>query len=373
MDKNILKARAERLKKLMTEKGMDVLVAISPENVLYSTGAYIITQRSLRDRLEISIIPREGDAAFVVCGIEESLARDESWIGDIRPYVEFKQSPVKFLADVLVEKGLDKKNVGIELHYLSSTFYKELTDYLPDTRFYECRGIFDDIRMIKEPQEIELLAKAAKLTRKAVDAAFLTARPGDTERHLSTEIMTNLMNLGMDWSFMVLGTGERTRLTHPTPAYIPMKPGDIIRVDFGGILSGYQSDLARTAVIGKPSSVQANTFKKLAYIQREVIENMKLGVKFCDIYNKCKALFEKNDLPFTMPHIGHGLGVDLHEHPIVNPLNETVLQENMIVNIEPLVIYGGYAYHIEDLVWITPKGPVILTESEMSDEIPVIS
>jgi Xaa-Pro aminopeptidase len=84
-------------------------------------------------------------------------------------------------------------------------------------------------------------------------------------------------------------------------------------------------------------------------------------------------LFEKNDLPFTMPHIGHGLGVDLHEHPIVNPLNETVLQENMIVNIEPLVIYGGYAYHIEDLVWITPKGPVILTESEMSDEIPVIS
>lgn len=227
--------------------------------------------------------------------------------------------------------------------------------------------------MIKEPQEVEILGKAAKLTRKAVDAAFLTAVPGDTERHLSTEIMTNLMNMGMDWSFMVLGAGKRTMLTHPTPAYIPMEPGDIIRVDFGGILSGYQSDLARTAVIGKPSQVQADTYKKLANIQREVIESMNIGVRFCDIYNKCKELFKKSDLPFGMPHIGHGLGVDLHEHPIVNPLNETELQENMIINIEPLVIYGGFAYHIEDLVQITPNGPIILTESEMSDEIPVIS
>jgi Xaa-Pro aminopeptidase len=371
--KNILKKREERIKELMIENDMDVLVAISPENVLHSTGAYIITQRSLRDRLEISIIPREGDAAFVVCGIEESLARDESWIEDIRPYVEFKDSPIGFLTDVLTEKGLDKKNVGIELHYLSSTFYKELVGYLPNTKFYECRDIFDKVRMIKEPQEIELLANAAKASRKAVEAAFLTAKPGDTERHLSTEIMTNLMKQGLDWSFMVLGTGERTLLTHPTPAYMPMKPGDIIRVDFGGILSGYQSDLARTAVIGKPSPVQADTFKKLANIQREVIESMKIGVRFCDVYNKCKMLFEKNNLPFTMPHIGHGLGVDLHEHPIINPLNEEEIQENMIINVEPLVIYGGYAYHIEDLIQITPNGPVILTESEMSDEIPIIS
>lgn len=373
MDKSILKQRAERLKELMIQKGMDVLVAISPENVLYSTGAYIMTQRSLRDRLEISIIPKDGDAAFVVCGIEESLARDESWIGDIRPYVEFRQSPIKFLADVLAEKGLDRKNVGIELHYLSSTLHKELIGYLPDTKFYECRDIFDKVRMIKETEEIKLLADAAKATRKAVDAAFLTAKPGDTERHLSTEIMTNLMKQGLDWSFMVLGTGKRSLLTHPTPAYIPMEPGDIIRVDFGGILSGYQSDLARTAVIGKPSPIQAETYKKLANIQREVIESMKIGVRFCDVYNKCKALFEKNDLPFSMPHIGHGLGVDLHEHPIINPLNEEEIQENMIINVEPLVIFGGHAYHIEDLIQITPNGPKILTESEMSEDIPVIS
>lgn len=373
MDKKILKQRAERLRHLMIQEGMDVLVAISPENVLYSTGAYIITQKSLRDRLEISIIPRDGDAVFVVCGIEESLARDESWIEDIRPYVEFKESPIKFLADVLAEKGLDRKKVGIELHYLSSTFNKELIGYLPNTKFHECRGIFDKVRMIKETQEIELLAQAAKASRKAVDAAFLTAKPGDTERHLSTEIMTNIMKQGLDWSFMVLGTGQRSVLTHPTPAYIPMEPGDIIRVDFGGILSGYQSDLARTAVIGKPSPVQADTFKKLAHIQKEVIEGMKIGVRFCDVYNKCKELFEKNSLPFTMPHIGHGLGVDLHEHPIINPLNEEELQENMILNVEPLVIFGGYAYHIEDLIQITQNGPKILTESEMSEEIPVIS
>lgn len=373
MDKNIVKKRADRLRNQMAKEDLDVLVALSPENVLYSSGANIITQKMIRDRLEISIIPRDGEAAFVVCGIEESLARDESWIEDIRPYIEFKESPIGFLADVLKEKGLDNKNIGIELHYLSSTFYKELLGYLPNAKLYECKDVFSKVSMIKEPKEIELLAQAAKASRKAVEIGFLMAKPGDTERSLSTEIMMSLMKQGLDWSFMVLGTGKRSMLAHPTPAHIPMEVGDIVRVDFGGILSGYQSDLARTAAVGKPTVEQADTFKKMANIQREVIESMEIGVRFCDVYNKCKMLFEKNHLPFTMPHIGHGLGVDLHEQPMINPFNENPIQENMVINVEPLVIYGGYAYHIEDLIQTTPKGPKILTESDMSDVIPIIS
>lgn len=374
MEKNILKERVERIKKLMGKKDMDVVVALSLENVFYTTGAYIMTQRAIRDRLEIAVLPKKGKPVFIVCKIEEKLAKKETWIEDMRTYIEFKESPIQFLVTVLKEMGLEKGRIGIEQHYLTVYYHAELTNAMPDAEFIECQNLFDEIQMIKEPGEIEILAKAAKGTRKAADAAFLSAKAGDTEKELANQMIINLLNQGVDeLSFMVLGTGERSIYTHPTPGDTPICSGDILRVDFGGLFSGYFSDLARTAVVGNPSPAQADVYKKLASIQKEVIYSLQVGVRFCDVYNKCERLYKDKDLTFNMPHIGHGLGVGLHEHPIINPLNEEKVQENMVINVEPLVVYGNSAYHIEDLILTTKNGPKILTESSLSDEIPVIS
>ncbi|MDD5014918.1 MAG: Xaa-Pro peptidase family protein [Atribacterota bacterium] len=374
MKKNILKERNERIKKLMREKDMDAVVALSLENVFYTTGAYIMTQRAIRDRLEIAVLPKKGEAVFIACKIEEKLAKEETWIEDMRTYIEFKESPIQFLVSVLKEMGLEKGRIGIEQHYLTAYYHAELTNAMPDAEFIECQDVFDEIQMIKEPGEIEILAKAAKGTRKAADAAFLSAKVGDTEKELANQMIINLLNQGVDeLSFMVLGTGKRSIYTHPTPGDTPLCSGDILRVDFGGLFSGYFSDLARTAVVGNPSPLQADVYKKLATIQKEVIYSLQVGVRFCDVYNKCKELYKEKDLPFNMPHIGHGLGVGLHEHPIINPLNEKKVQENMVINVEPLVVYGDGAYHIEDLILTTKNGPKILTESSMSDEIPIIN
>jgi len=373
MKKNILKERNERMKKLMGKKDMDTVVALSLENVLYSTGAYIMTQRAIRDRLEIAVLPKKGEPVFIVCKIEERLAKEETWIEDMRTYIEFKESPIQFLVTVLKEMGLEKGRIGIEQHYLTAYHHAELINAMPDAEFVECQNIFDEIQMVKEPGEIEILAKAAKGTRKAVDAAFISAKVGDTEKQLANQIIINLLNQGVDeLSFMVLGTGKRSMYAHPTPGDTPLCAGDILRVDFGGLFSGYFSDLARTAVVGNPSPIQADVYKKLASIQKEVIYNLQVGVRFCDVYNKCEELYKEKDLPFNMPHIGHGLGVGLHEHPIINPLNEEKVQENMVINVEPLVVYGDGAYHIEDLILTTKNNPKILTESLMSDKIPVI-
>ena len=90
MQKNILKERNERIKKLMRKKDMDAVVALSLENVFYATGAYIMTQRALRDRLEIAVFPKKGEPVFIVCKIEERLAKEETWIEDMRTYIELK-------------------------------------------------------------------------------------------------------------------------------------------------------------------------------------------------------------------------------------------------------------------------------------------
>jgi len=365
--------RNECFKELMAKEGVDALVALSPENVFYSTGAYIMTQKLIRDRLEIAIFSQKLEPIFIVCGIEESGIKEQTWIKDIRPYVEFKESPVQFLVDALIEMGLEKGHIGIEKHYWNAYYYTELINALPDATFVECQRIFEDVRMIKDPDEVEILTKASKATRKALEAAFLTAKSGDTELDITKQIKINLMNQGADEiAFMVLGTGKRSMLVHPIPADITLSPGDIVKADYGGLFSGYYSDLARSVVVEKPSQIQVEVYKKLATIQKKTVNAMKPGIRCCDLFNKCKKLYEENELPLDMPHIGHGLGLGLHEDPILSPLNEKKIQKNMVINVEPLVIVDGFCIHLEDLVLITDNGVKILTGAKMSDELPVI-
>jgi len=365
--------RNEYFKELMAKEGIDALVALSPENVLYSTGAYIMTQKLIRDRLEIAVFPQKQEPIFIVCGIEESGIKEQTWIKDIRPYVEFKESPVQFLVDALIEMGLEKGHIGIEKHYWNAYYYTELINAVPDATLVECQRIFEDVRMIKDPDEVEILTKASKATRKALEAAFLTAKSGDTEVDIAKQIKNNLMNQGADeMAFLVLGTGKRSMLVHPMPADIVLSPGDIVKADYGGLFSGYYSDLARSVVVEKPSQIQVEVYKKIATIQKKIINAMKPGIRCCDLFNKCKELYEENELPFIMPHIGHGLGLGLHEDPILSPLNEKKLQKNMVINVEPLVITDGFCIHLEDLVLITDNGVKILTGAKMSDELPII-
>jgi len=369
------KKRTEKIINALKKNKIDALVALSLENVYYFTGAYIMTQRDLPDRLEIPVFSENSDPLFIVCKIEESLVRKESWIKDVRAYIEFQESPIQFLVEALIELGLKEGHIGIEKNYITSLHFEELNNGLPKAEFINCRDIFEEVRMIKDRGEIEILAKGAKATRKAVDAAFITAKPGDTERQLANQVTINLLNQGADkLDFICLGTGYRSQLAHPTPNDIPLISGDILKIDFGGVFSGYLSDLARTAVIGKPSLKQYDIYKKLREIQKEVIGYMKIGVRLCDIYQKCKDLFEKKGkLPFDMPHVGHGLGISAHERPLINPISEDVLQENMVINVEPLVILKDYGYHVEDLVLITKNGAKILTGSDLSQDIPKIS
>ncbi len=374
MKNEFMEKRSKKFNELMIKNRMDALVVISPENVLYSTGAYIMTQKLIRDRLEIALFLPNREPIFIVCGIEERLVKKETWIKDIRPYIEFKDSPIQFLVDALLEIGLDKGRIGIETHCLSAYYYNKLIKNLPNAKFVDCQEVFKEARIIKDANEIKILAKAAKATRKAVEAAFFIARPGDTETDVANQIKINLMGQGADEvSFATLGTGEKSMIINPTPSSTPLKPGDIVTADYGGLFSGYLSDLARSAAVGRASSVQSDTYKKLAIIQKNVIESIKVGTRCCDVFNKCKRLYEKEDLIFDMPHIGHGLGVGLHEEPEINPLNKRTLQENMILNIEPFVIHNGSGYHIEDLVQVTANGAKVLTESSMSDKIPIIN
>src|SRR5690625_2477923 len=111
-----------RLKDLMNEKGIDAVIAVSPENVLYTSGVDIFTQQLVRDRLAFTVFSAKSEPTMIVCNIEEGLTREESSIQDIRTYVEIKESPISNLVEVLKEKGLNIAVIAIESELLAMEF-----------------------------------------------------------------------------------------------------------------------------------------------------------------------------------------------------------------------------------------------------------
>ncbi len=363
-----------KMKDLMDSSGVNAVVTVSPQNTYYTTGNYsLITKMLGAERLAIGIFPKQEQPVYLVSFIEELFARDESWIEDIRTY-GFTEPPMKCVVDILSEKhSLDGK-VAIELDFLPANLYQELTSLAPKTVFIDAADILSTLRIIKEEREIELLEFAAQAQRKAIEAAFEMARPGDTEKHVSELIMSNMLSLGFEeivWTNV--GTGSGTLRMHALPSERKLKIGDILRADCGGLIKGYYSDLARTYAVGQASEEQRQIFRALVRAQKAAIESMNVGTKISDVYNICKKTFEENyPAPFTAPFIAHGLGVVLHDAPIITAGNENRLEENMVINMEPVYFQPKAFYHVEDLVLVTYSGPKVLSGGTFDDELPII-
>ena len=201
------------------------------------------------------------------------------------------------------------------------------------------------------------------------------ARPGHTEKQVANDIVRHMFEGGCEeTAFLTIATGRNASRAHHMPDATPLRPGEIVRTDLGGCFRGYYSDVGRTHVVGAPSPAQAETYRRLHGVYRGVLELMTVGRPISELYDACRDRSHGAGLPFFMHHIGHGLGVEIHEPPMVEPQERTLLQESMLFNIELYHRDGeGEGYFVEDLVQITAGGPRILTGSLAPAEIPVIA
>lgn len=366
-------SRYEKLKKRMAENNLDIVIALSPENSYYYMQTYIVTQSTLRDRIALGIFSLESDPVMIACSVEKNTVEKETWIQDKRYYTEFQQSPMDVLVAVLIEKDFENKTIGIELDYLSTRYYRQLLDALPNAKFISCTRVLNLVRMVKEHEEIEKIGKAAFNTRIAIENAINETCVGDTERMLDIRIKNNMLALGAQgFTFYCMGTGEKSLQVHAQPDETCFVDGEMMRLDYGALYDLYNADLARTVIIGKPNTEYVDTFKRLCEVYSLVISHMKAGVTSRELYNICASKCKALNLPFSMPHIGHSLGIDLHEEPMLSPVENVILEENMVLNVEPLIIFNHRAYHIEDTILIKKDGHEILSQPEFDPHILLI-
>ncbi len=378
MAKLSLERMRNEIASYLEKAGAECLIGTAPENVFYSSRAYIHTMFTIRLRYGMVLFPKIDPPVFIVHKHEERLSKSQSWIDDIRIYsdLEFQDSPgIKILAEAMHDRNITKGKVLIDKGYISAKYFAQLQSLFPNIVFQDGSYVFERLRMIKGDDEIELLQKGAIATEKAIMTAYALAKPNDIEKTVSDNMISNILRAGADLlGSMTWACGrEMTLMNHTKAGSKQILPGDIIRVDTGGFFKGYRADLARMAVVGKPSPKQDKVYKDLIDIHRELREQLRVSSRCCDIFAYGKSLYNKAGYSTSILLFGHSIGAECHEFPMLCEWEEEPLQPGMVICVEPLVAVedvGGF--HIEDLMLVTDNGPKLLSTATSIDEMYVI-
>jgi Xaa-Pro dipeptidase len=337
----------------MKNEGLDAVVAMSPENFLHLAGVYVVSQRMIRERLAIAVYPRTGEPFLVISSVVSHTVKRESWVEDQVVWSEHVKTPIETLAAELQSRGLASGRIGLEMHYLAATYFDELKMAAPQCQWVDCELLLNRSRMLKTPDEIELMRRNAIAAEKAIWAGFMFAREGATERQVADRMVTALYEVGGDYSpFMALAAGsEHSRLHHSVAGDYRIKQGDTVGVDMVGTFAGYYSDYARMGVVGSPSDRQRKAWHAVVDVQRQLMRDAVPGVTAERLAGNASKYARELGYELDTNLVGHSLGIGLHEYPPLTAGCPEPLQANMTMCIEIVIDDKECGrFHVEDLV-----------------------
>jgi Xaa-Pro dipeptidase len=218
------------------------------------------------------------------------------------------------------------------------------------------------LRGVKEPRELELIRAANELTQRAIVAVSERLRPGMTGADVATRMQRAQQRLGLKSPWVLALIGPAAAYPHGDDHSIVLAPGELLLVDTGGSLHGYQSDATRTwCAAGKPSEDRVRAWHAVRDAQRRAFDAIRPGVRCSEIDRVARASLETAGYGSgydTFTHrLGHGIGLEGHEPPYFDGGSEVALEPGMTLSNEPgIYLYGRFGVRIEDIVAVTAEG-----------------
>lgn len=375
------RARIEKARRLMAQHKIDALMLTQGSSLVYFTNIHW----GGGERLTACVIPAKGEPFFVCPAFEEDRAREQIALGpfgggqaDVRTWNE-DESPYALVASGLKDRAVATGTLGIE-ETTKFVWSDSVAQAAPQLRLVSATPVVTGCRMIKEPHEIELMRLASQVTLKAYEAAYRALTPGMTQDTVSSLIAQAHDRLGFPGGAGAQ-VGIYTALPHGSIQPQTIREGTIIMVDGGCAVEGYQSDITRTFVLGKPTAKMNTVFAIVKQAQTATLKAARPGVPLDALDAAArKVIVDAGYGPgftFFSHRVGHGMGMDGHEWPYLVKHNmfgwekALTLQPHMTFSDEPgIYIRGEFGVRLEDDLHITENGAELFTPQSESLERP---
>ena len=291
-------------------------------------------------------------------------------------YIEDVHNTLTLFDEIVVydARGLSKEdyenffmfceNVGFEENYVTYAKFKEYMHKYKVNNLVETENMIEKQRMIKDEEEIENIRKACKITDECFEYIVNYIRPGMSEKQISREIDYYYYKHSEGIAFeTIVASGENSSKPHAVPTDRKIQKVDIITIDMGCKINGYCSDMTRTIFVGEVPKNMKDVYDLVLKNQEQVLDDMHDGASTKQISKMVDNDFRLHN--YDLIHaLGHGVGLDIHEGPVLSINSENTLKENMIVTDEPgIYIPGQFGIRIEDTVLINKGTCEPLTKS----------
>lgn len=283
-------------------------------------------------------------------------------------YGEFERVTVaqSLTSDALEHMPEGAVRVGYESEAVTVAEYERMREQFPDrAELVAVKGLVEAMRMVKDAQEIELIAAAQKIADESFEALLAGGLEGRTERELALALEHDMRLRGAEspsFDSIVAGGGHGA-LPHATPRDVKLEPGQLVVIDWGAKLAGYCSDCTRTVAIGEPGPEAREAYELVLGAQQVGLEEVRAGGSGREIDRIVRDIIYGAGHEGHYGHgLGHGVGLDIHEAPNLSLRSEDTLVPGNVVTVEPGVyLPGRFGIRIEDLVVVTQDGIRILT------------
>ena len=370
--------RVEQLLSKIQEDKLSGVVLFDNYYILYYTGfAFVPTERPIA-----FVLSSKGERAMFVPRLEAEHAKSHSIIQRVDYYLEYpyQPHPMELLKDMLVEMKIDG-DIGVDhdgypwiLGYRGPDLSK-----LMGVGTKKITGFVEDQMMIKSEAEIDLIRESVKWGHLAHVYLQRYTRPGLTETEVSQRASQEANLAMLDAIGPVYraqspfsegaGAGYRGQIgrnasiPHSLANNIVFQEGDVLVTGAGAPVWGYNSELERTMIIGKPTDEQKQMFDHMVALQDTAFSSLQPGTKCAEVDRAVRAYYDQHDLmSYWKHHIGHAIGLRYHEPPFLDLGDETTIQPGMVFTVEPGLYspqLGGFRH--SDTVLITESGNEILT------------
>ncbi|REB10050.1 aminopeptidase P family protein [Sporosarcina sp. BI001-red] len=339
-----------RLRELLAEKELDALLVTSGYNRRYMT--------EFTGTAGVAIISKD-DAVFITDFryMEQAAAQ----IKDFR-IVQHERTIIEEVAQQVTKMKVSR--LGFEKEDLTFGMY-ELYKSQITAELIPTAGLVEKLRIIKTPEELEVLKQAAKIADDAFTHICGFIKAGMTELEVSNELEFFMRKQGATSSSFdtIVASGVRGALPHGVATDKKIQSGELVTLDYGALYNGYISDITRTVAVGEPSEKMREVYEITLAAQKLAVEGIKPGMTGIQADAIARDYIASKGYGEAFGHsTGHGIGLEVHEAPGLSFRSETVLEPNMTVTAEPGIYLPGIGgVRIEDDLVITENGCERLT------------